>query len=361
METSARQIATPFLETDWVRIAARIAERASTADKGAISLLSDLQDLAQSGLLLAITDYTGISPKPLCATKFFRRLGRVSLPVGRIVEGHVNALKLIALYGTKAQVGRSTAQAKAGVFFGVWGADGTPAASFVDAGGAEVELNGIKRFCSGIGMVGQAVLSVDGPDGIQLLITDVSDQQRGDISQWQVRGMRATMSGTYLLDGVKAEKLGRPGDYYRAPHFEGGIWRYAALHTGALEALAEIVRRHLGASPDPHQMHRLSRLVMLADTARLHVDAAAIAVELGTDVQAAVVRSLLAREAVEQACLGGLAIAERALGTSAFRAESRADLCRRDLAFFLRLANLDGKLTGAAELLAKIPKVGEIW
>jgi len=130
----------------------------------------------------------------------------------------------------------------------------------------------------------------------------------------------------------------------------------------ALEALAELVRQHIGATTDPNRLHRLGRMVLLADTARLHVDAAALAVETGTQTAAAVARALLAREAVEQACQEGLALAERALGTSAFRLGTPVDLCRRDLAFFLRQANLDGKLTEAAKSLRVLPgAVGDQW
>jgi len=103
-------------------------------------------------------------------------------------------------------------------------------------------------------------------------------------------------------------------------------------------------------------------LTILAQTARLWVDATSAAAESGNDAASAVTLVLLAREAVEQACLAGIAMAERALGTAAFETSGDADRIRRDLSFFLRQANLDGKLAAAADaLLAQPHPVGEIW
>ena len=97
-------------------------------------------------------------------------------------------------------------------------------------------------------------------------------------------------------------------------------------------------------------------------TAQLWVDAASCAVESGARVTAAVAQALLAREAVERACLAGIAIAERAMGTAAFASTADADRIRRDLGFFLRQANLDGKLAVATRaILDDNGSVGELW
>jgi hypothetical protein len=122
-----------------------------------------------------------------------------------------------------------------------------------------------------------------------------------------------------------------------------------------------------GQSEQPQQAERLARLVLLAQTARLWVEASSAAVEraavtAGDGVAAAVTQGLLARQAVETACLEGIALTERAMGTAAFAASSDVDRIRRDLGFFLRQANLDGKLQQAAQaLLADPAPVGEMW
>jgi len=134
----------PVSQAAWTAVSARVKSRAPAADRGEISLSADLSDLHQSGILaMLVRDATCA---PLQAATMLRRLGRVSLPVGRIVEGHVNALKLIALYGSADQQAQARAQAASGVIFGVWGADGVPRASVEASKSSSVVMSGQKRF-----------------------------------------------------------------------------------------------------------------------------------------------------------------------------------------------------------------------
>ncbi len=78
-----------------------------------------------------------------------RAAGARDLAWGRLYEGHVNALQLIARLGDGAQRARAEADVAAGRLFGVWNtqaADGVRIA-VADAGG--VTLAGRKTFGSG--------------------------------------------------------------------------------------------------------------------------------------------------------------------------------------------------------------------
>jgi hypothetical protein len=345
-----------------------IASRASAADRGETDLTEDIRALHAAGHLAALIEDSQPGGSAVRATALLRRIGRASLSVGRLVEGHANALLLIALYGSAAQRRRTAQEAARGCLFGVWGADGQPPLSATRESGQRLRLSGSKAFCSGLGLVERAILTAPHPSGgPQMLLADVADPARADGSAWKVSGMRATASGRYDFDGIEAETLGVPGDLLREPHFEGGTWRYAALHVGGLEALAEALRAHVkarGQDEDPHQTRRLADMVRLAETARLWVESAALAVSTAPpdQVDLAVARALLAREAVEQCCLEAMAICDRGIGTAGFRSGSRVDLVRRDLGLFLRQANLDAKLaTAARTLLAAGPAVGDMW
>ena len=341
------------------KVCAAITRRASAADRGEVDLSADFDALVESGLLAQLTSACLPGGDTLAGCDILRALGRASLSVGRLVEGHVNALRLIGLYGQPAQ----QVPVSGPVLHGVWGADDDPPARITRQEGKYAHLSGGKKFCSGLGLVGRAVLTVQNDEGAaQMLLVDVSDPGRADPASWQVSGMRATASGRYDLEGVQAGLLGQPGDFLREPHFEGGIWRYLALHTGGLEALAEAVRQKLGAQPHPLQAARLVELVTAANTARLWTEAAALAVESPRPGPLAVTRALLARQAVETACQQGIALAERAVGTLAFASGTDIDRIRRDLAFFLRQADLDGKMQRAASALAGADQpVGEMW
>jgi alkylation response protein AidB-like acyl-CoA dehydrogenase len=83
--------------------------------------------LTRSGLLSAPLppEYGGCglgllpgTMRPLLDT--LRAVGRVDLSVGRLYEGHCNALQLIAQFGTEAQFRRAALDTTAGHMFAVW-------------------------------------------------------------------------------------------------------------------------------------------------------------------------------------------------------------------------------------------------
>lgn len=327
---------------------AAIAARAQATDAEAGTQIGglgpDLALLASSGILAGLTLRNA---DPRVQATLLRRIGRANLSVGRLAEGHMNALRLVSLYGDAAQCRRHFAAAARGAIYGVWGADDTRPLGIASILANRVRLSGRKRYASGLGVVGCAVATVASARGAQLVLAPTDDPTRADASSWRTSGMRATASGTYDFDGVEAELVGRAGDYEREPYFEGGVWRYAALHVGGLEALAEEVRAVVAAQGDAAgetQLHRVARMAILAHGARLMVEDAAARVEApGAGIEATAL-SLAAREAVETACLDGIALADRALGARSFSQGAPAERIRRDLGFFLRQANLDGKL-----------------
>ena len=340
---------------------AAIADRAAEADAGMRGLSDDMAVLADSGILNRLCS----EGDPTAHADLLRRIGAASLPVGRLAEGHMNALRLVALYGTAGQRKSHMTEARRGTIYGVWGADDSPPVAIRSDHGDRLELEGSKRFASGLGTIGRAVVIATTAEGPRLVIADVTDPNRGDDSGWQVSGMRATASGRYDFDGMKAEPLGKAGDYLREPYFQGGVWRYAAVHVGGLEALGEEVRkavRGFGDAAGEAQLHRVARIASLAHGARLFVEDAARKVEAPGAGAAEVALSLAAREAVETACLEGMALADRALGTRSFATGHPADLLRRDLGFFLRQADLDGKLRQVGQhLCGSLQPVGTIW
>lgn len=338
-----------------------VASRAAKADAGEAGLAAEMAALHQCGVLDRLCFESGACPP----VTLLRRIGRASLSVGRLAEGHMNALALIRLYGSDWQRQRHLAAAQQGTLYGVWGADDDPPLRIDGTAGPACRLSGGKRFASGLGVVHRAVVTAQTPEGPQLLIADVADEARADARAWNTSGMRATASGRYDFGGATAEPLGAVGDYLKEPHFEGGVWRYAALHVGGLEALAEEVRQAVGAfgekASEP-QLHRVARLASLAHVARLAVEDAARQVSAPHAGGAAVAASLAARETVERACQDGMALADRALGTRSFATGYRAELVRRDLAFFLRQADLDQKLRSVGQTLCEASQpVGEVW
>lgn len=277
-------------------------------------------------------------------------VGRGDLSAGRLFEGHVNALKLIAIYGTVEQQQALFAEALTGRLFGVWGADAGPPARIECAGPGRWRLEGRKRFASGLGVIGVALMTAADDAGRPQLVALSATRLQGrtETASWSVSGMRATRSGSCRLDGLMLGEeaiLGRPGDYHREPHFQGGVWRYAAVQLGGLYSLIRATTAQLearGQAEAPLQSLRLRRMLVAAEGARLWLRQAARAVEHPRSTARCVPDAVLARLHVAEQAVQVLALADEALGAASFDLSHPAERVRRDLQFYLRQANPDG-------------------
>lgn len=345
-------------------VAKAIARRSGEADVHDGELSHEIDLLRSEGWLAAClprahggsgwgTEPGGTRP----AFDALRSLGRANLSVARLFEGHMNAVKLLCLYASDGLRDTAFAEVARGELLGVWGAD-DPAAPF---GFVEREdrlrLTGAKRFASGLGLVGQAVVTAQGDEGVQLLLLPSKDPARTDFSVWAMDGMRATQSGRYDFDGESApaeRSFGKPGDYLTEPFFEGGIWRYCAAHLGAAEALFALMGDALVArdrADDPHQQRRIVESAIAIETARLWLLRAAVAVEANEADPEVAALSLLAREVTETCCRDVQRTVDQALGLGAHAAGSALERMARDLRLFLCQAAPDAKRARAAEAL----------
>lgn len=353
-----------------------IAERAGRADAHGHGLTAEVALLREAGWLVQCLppgdggEGWGCTPAgALPAMAALRRLGRVSLPIARLFEGHMNAVKLVALYATPAGRARVFAWVRDGAMLGVWGADDPDDPVRLEEAGVAARLSGTKRFASGLGDVALAVVTAAAPvgSGTQLLLVPVDEPKRADASGWRMAGMRATQSGAYRLHGLPVapdDLLGAPDNYYLEPHFEGGIWRYCAAHLGGAEALYGATRDALaarGRAADPLQETRIVAGAVAVETARLWIERAARAVEAADAQPDAAVLALLAREVTEGCCREVLHIAERALGMAAHEEGTAIERTRRDLSLFLCQAAPDAKRSRAARALVAAGALPEAW
>lgn len=272
-----------------------------------------------------------------------RIVGRGDLSIGRLYEGHVNALLLFDWYATRNQISWLADALDRGAWFGVWATELSPGVRLSEH--APPSLTGTKSFASGAGGLDYALVTAAvGTDDRRLIIVAADDPVRTDSSGWRVRGMRASVSGRYTLDGTTIDPLmllGEPGDYDRDPRFTAGAWRFCAVQLGGIEALLTEVRRVMSdiARRDPVQRARFADAVVATRTAGFWVCEAAT--RAAADDPDAVALARLARGVVEQAGFDVMEAAARILGTrSAFDGE-RSDKIIRDLSLYLRQAGPD--------------------
>lgn len=281
-----------------------------------------------------------------------RQVGRGDLSIGRLYEGHVNAMSLFDWYGTPDQHAWLTQVLDRGAWFGVWATEPSPGVRLADEGAKS--LIGEKMFASGAGGLDYALVTAASEAARRLVIVPANETTRADLSGWRVRGMRASVSGRYSLDGVAVERLmllGEPGDYDRDPRFTAGAWRFCAAQLGGIEALVAEIRSAMrdSAREDPMQRARFAEAVVAVRTAGFWVEEAAQRFAAGDADAVAVAR--LTRGVVENAGFCVMEAAVRILGTrSAFDGE-RADKIIRDLSLYLRQAGPDHARDEAAKAL----------
>jgi alkylation response protein AidB-like acyl-CoA dehydrogenase len=297
---------------------------------------------------------------PLELMEALRLIGRANLSLGRIFEGHVNGAALIAWYGDEAQRSVLALNLAEGRTYGVWNTEPPPGVSLDNGPDGELRLVGCKSFATGAGHIDHAIVTARLSNGErQMIIAGASDPARADPSSWRVRGMKATVSGTYDLTGLPAQaaaRLGAPGDYEREPRFSGGAWRFAAVQLGGVERIVGLLRAHLvstSAGEDPIHRARFAEALRSARSAYLWVREAARRAEAPDAGAAEVAFVLLTRSVVERAGLDAIEAAARSVGTRAFFEDHPLDQACRDLALYLRQPAPDRALDRAAEAFLK--------
>lgn len=341
-------------------IATRLADLGARYDAAPVFPAESMRCLASAGLHREFapvaaggTSFLDTFARYRALMDVLRILGRADLSLGRLYEGHVNALALFEWYGSPAQITRLKRDLEHGAFYGVWATEPAPGVTIsIDEQGGGV-LEGRKSFASGAGGLASALITAQPPAGERrLVIVPANDEARTDLSPWRVRGMRATTSGHYDLTGLavgESDLLGLPGDYDRDPRFTAGAWRFIAVQLGGIEALLAETRSAMsnGAREDPMQRARFADCVAAARTAYLWVRESARRAarcdesgdESGNMDAPAFVR--MARGVVERAAFDVLELCARIVGTRSAMDGERIDKISRDLALYLRQAGAD--------------------
>ena len=357
------------VSSDLIGAAERFADRlaAGPDEAGAGAPRTELRELAAMGLFTAPLPVAagglGLGTEPgghLPLLRLLAAVGSADLALGRLYEGHVNGLILVASFGTTEQLHRATEDATAGKLFGVWNTgDGEPMS--MAAGADNFHLHGCKGFATGAAFVERPIVTAE-HRGWQMTLPrmDAEPVARAvsiDRSSWQPLGMERSESYTVDFTGVRlddADLIGQPGDFYRDPLFRGGAVRFAAVQAGALVRLASLFAQWLqdrGRGADPYQLARLGEVTLVAQEAVLWVERAAAVAErcLWPDADAGAAREMIqmanmTRLAVERLATATMPRVIAGVGAHGLLRPSRFERLIRDLTMYLRQPNPDGTL-----------------
>jgi alkylation response protein AidB-like acyl-CoA dehydrogenase len=346
---------------------AAIAAEAAELDRAPRFPREAFFHLADAGVLAATIGAAreGASVRPEWG--LLRRVAAADAAVGRILDGHLNAVERLEVAADPEVRERELGAVAGGDrLLGVWGADpgpgeGDPARLAETRGG--LVLRGAKTFCSGAGGVDAAMVMVGSDDGAPpaLVLLDCGAEVEVDRSWYRAAGLRASESHRVVFhDAPVTAVLGKPGELARDPWFSRDAMRTAASWVGMVDAAVGAALDELASrrAEEPLAQLAAGRIEAMHGTVEAWLERgaraadAAISTRSGDDGLDPRATGIAMRAEIDRAAKGVLEVAAAACGSHPFVTGGRLDRGRRDLETFLLQHRLDPLLTklGAAGL-----------
>lgn len=371
-------------------IAAFCTANAATIDHCGAFPAKEFELIAEAGLLAAPLKPElggcglGIDAAVTCELlMLLKQIGRGNLAVGRVYEGHVNALQLIQTFGTPDQIEAYAKDARdRRKIFGVWNAEAEDGVKVHPLENGRYRLEGSKTFCSGSGFVDRPFVNGPLADGAwQMCVVPMEEVATvSDPAWWQPSGMRATASYKVDFTGVELEAralIGQPGDYFRQPWLTAGVIRFAAVQLGGAEALFDATRRYLrdlNRTTDPYQQERLGRMAIALESGNLWLRGATDLVKNYAPLFAGhpdqpndqadklVAYANMVRTAIEQICMDVMQLCQRSIGTRGLLPPHPMERIIRDLTLYLRQPVFDAALANVGHYtLSEVNPTHSLW
>lgn len=310
-------------------------------------------------------DLNGARPATtLPLLNLLKQIGAGNLAVGRVFEGHVNALLLLELYGTEQQRERFAADVtERRKIFGVWNTEAGDGVKIHPIESNKFKFEGAKTFASGAGFVTRPFVNgaLDAGGGWQMAVVPLDAvATTTDETWWQPLGMRATRSFKVDFTGVElaaADLIGAPDDYYKQPWFSAGAIRFAAVQLGGAESLFDLTKeylRELRRTDDPYQRQRTGEMWIRIEAGNLWLAGAAQAFDCflqsartATDADSLLAYANLMRTAIETICLDVMTLCQRSVGARGLLRPHHFERIIRDLTIYLRQPAPDAALADA--------------
>jgi alkylation response protein AidB-like acyl-CoA dehydrogenase len=343
------------LEVSLAEVAATAGARDAEADP--VFPESAIAALEACGALAFNAALGDIRPPAAQELALVRSVAQADGSVGRIFDGHLNAVERLAVQGPPALAGAELEAVRAGELRGgVWGGDpvageGEPAT--VVTKGSDSVLRGVKTFCSGAGGLHRALIlarSQTGGPPVSGWVDLTDDRVEIDTSWYRSHGLRASVSHRVLFHDVPVlATLGRPGAISALPWFARDALRTAASWGGMADAAVGGALGELAGRPNRGPLESLAagHILTAHRTIGVWLDTAARAMDAGGPDLPAV--ALHGRVAIADACRSLLDQAARACGSRPFAHGGTLDRARRDLEVFLLQHRLDPLLARAGE------------
>ncbi|MBV8220812.1 MAG: hypothetical protein JO325_20300 [Solirubrobacterales bacterium] len=342
----------PTLDAGLEQILDEIESGAAERDAAALpSFPRKPMSLLERAGLLAWNAQPGTSRPPAAdELELVRQVARADGSVGRIYDGHLNAVERLAVQAPAAVRDQELAAVvDRRLRAGVWGGDPGPGeglpATVVEVEGSEV-LRGVKTFCSGAGGLDRTlILARQARGGPPLAVwIDLTDERRVQVDPTWYRsyGLRASVSHRVEFhDAPVLARFGAPGSLAEQPWFSRDALRTAASWAGMADTAAGAALDELAGRPGRGQLEALAagRILTAQRTIDLWITRGAEAMDAPDETLPEI--AVQARVGISDACRVLLDEAARACGSRPFVRAGALDRARRDLEVFLLQHRLD--------------------
>ncbi|MEU6483588.1 acyl-CoA dehydrogenase [Streptomyces sp. NPDC046887] len=301
------------------------------------------------------------------ATRFeeLSAVARADLGVARLVEGHLDAVAILAELGG--------APVRLGQYWGVWAAEppgsGLTATRTADGGWV---LDGLKRYCSGAHSCTHALVTAVAEDGRRLFavrvgVAGTAASGTGEAEPvdgpgcrpvggtWQAVGMAGSDSPDVHFTSVPATPVGEVEAYLRRPGFHHGGVGVAACWYGGAQAVARVLFEAAGRREDPFLDAQAGAVDMRLYAAGTVLRRAAEEIDADpldrTDTAA--LRAMRVRALVAEVCAEVLDRVGRATGAGPLCHDRRHAQAAADLAVYLRQHHAERDLAALGGTVAR--------
>jgi hypothetical protein len=282
----------------------------------------------------------------------FADLAGDDLSLGRLAEGHADAVAILAELGGPPP--------ERGSRWGVWAAN--PPGPNVTAARRESSwlLHGAKQYCSGARTCTNVLVTAAADDGARLFAV-ATDRLEPNPDSWPATGMAGSDTLHVGFPGVSAIPVGPPGAYTNRPGFSHGGVGVAACWYGGARGVA---RALLGAASKrdvgPHALAHLGAVDLGLRTAWAALSQAAdeIDTDPGDERGEGGLRALRVRALTEAVATDVLTRTGRALGAGPLGHDEAHSRAVADLTVYLRQHHAERDLARLGELVAER---GDTW
>ena len=331
-------------------VAAALTDAAERADEHDRRADGSFPDAAWAALVAAGIPGATVDGLPAGAElALVRAVARADVSLGRLLDGHFNAVQRLAVQVDPALSEAELAGVRAGrLRLGVWGADPVPGEgppAELDADGPGARLSGVKVFCSGAGGLQRAFVLVRGPGDVapsRMAYVDLTGASTTVDPTWFTgAGMRGSASHRVVFAGAPVLWLAaQPGALLAEPWFSQDAIRTAASWAGGATAAVEealVLLRAKGATGDLEAL-AAGRMGTALGTIDLWLAEAGRRIDAGGADRAFAAHL---RDAVDGAVRAILDESSRACGSRPFATGTPLERARRDLQTYVLQHRLD--------------------